>query len=225
MGGPRVDLRGRRLAGPTQPAARSGRPSRSRKTARIRGLRRRRFRNSSRASCADRDREITLLFGVIGWALVWGGFTWLMYVSLEPYVRRVWPRTLISWTRLLSGYVRDPLVGRDVTDRDARGSPSGRPRHRSLSDQRPRRSCEHAHHDAREHGVHSPLHEHRPRVSSLERASVRPCRRVSGGADSLDRSQNVDCSRHRVAVSACRSCLEVPLRSAGSSSLWWPHCC
>jgi serine/threonine-protein kinase len=59
-------------------------------------------------------QEITLLFGVIGWALVWGGFTWLMYISLEPYVRRVWPRTLTSWTRLLSGYVRDPLVGRDV---------------------------------------------------------------------------------------------------------------
>ena len=39
---------------------------------------------------------------------------WLMYISLEPHLRRVWPRTLISWTRLLSGQVRDPLVGRDV---------------------------------------------------------------------------------------------------------------
>jgi hypothetical protein len=58
--------------------------------------------------------ELTLLWGVTGWALVWGGFTWLMYVSLEPYVRRVWPRTLISWTRLLSGRLRDPLVGRDL---------------------------------------------------------------------------------------------------------------
>ena len=58
--------------------------------------------------------ELTFLFGVTGWSLVWGGFTWLMYVSLEPYVRRVWPRTMISWTRLLSGRVRDPLVGRDV---------------------------------------------------------------------------------------------------------------
>jgi hypothetical protein len=57
--------------------------------------------------------ELTLLWGVTGWSLVWGGFTWLMYVSLEPYVRRVWPRTMISWTRLLSGRVRDPLVGRD----------------------------------------------------------------------------------------------------------------
>ena len=58
--------------------------------------------------------ELTFLWGVTGWALVWGGFTWLMYVSLEPHVRRVWPKTMISWTRLLSGRVRDPLVGRDL---------------------------------------------------------------------------------------------------------------
>jgi hypothetical protein len=54
------------------------------------------------------------LFGLIGWSLVWGAFTWLMYISLEPYVRRQWPHALISWTRLLSGRWRDPLVGRDV---------------------------------------------------------------------------------------------------------------
>jgi predicted Ser/Thr protein kinase len=58
--------------------------------------------------------EITGLFGATGWALAWGGLTWLTYISLEPYVRRLWPRTLISWTRLLSGRLRDPLVGRDV---------------------------------------------------------------------------------------------------------------
>jgi serine/threonine-protein kinase len=58
--------------------------------------------------------EISWLFSVTGLSLVWGGFAWLVYVSLEPSLRRVWPRTLISWTRLLSGRVRDPLVGRDV---------------------------------------------------------------------------------------------------------------
>jgi serine/threonine-protein kinase len=40
--------------------------------------------------------------------------TWLLYLSIEPYVRRHWPQTLISWTRLLSGRLRDPLVGRDL---------------------------------------------------------------------------------------------------------------
>jgi serine/threonine-protein kinase len=58
--------------------------------------------------------EFMFLFGVSGWALVWGAFTWLMYISLEPFVRRAWPHTLISWTRLMGGRVRDPLVGRDV---------------------------------------------------------------------------------------------------------------
>ncbi|PYQ97254.1 MAG: hypothetical protein DMF96_15375 [Acidobacteria bacterium] len=39
---------------------------------------------------------------------------WIFYIALEPYVRRFWPQLLIGWTRLLSGRVRDPLVGRDV---------------------------------------------------------------------------------------------------------------
>ena len=41
-------------------------------------------------------------------------FVWLSYMALEPYVRRRWPDLLISWTRLLSGKVWDPLVGRDA---------------------------------------------------------------------------------------------------------------
>jgi hypothetical protein len=35
-------------------------------------------------------------------------------VALEPYVRRQWPELLISWSRLLSGRFRDPLIGRDL---------------------------------------------------------------------------------------------------------------
>ncbi len=41
-------------------------------------------------------------------------FVWLLYIALEPHVRRVWPETMIGWSRLLAGSVRDPLVGRDV---------------------------------------------------------------------------------------------------------------
>jgi serine/threonine-protein kinase len=41
-------------------------------------------------------------------------FTWLLYIAFEPYVRRVWPDTMIGWSRLLAGSVGDPLVGRDV---------------------------------------------------------------------------------------------------------------
>jgi hypothetical protein len=36
------------------------------------------------------------------------------YMALEPYVRRQWPNLLISSTRIISGKVWDPLVGRDV---------------------------------------------------------------------------------------------------------------
>ena len=39
---------------------------------------------------------------------------WLYYVAMEPFVRRIWPRILISWARLLDGRFRDPIVGRDV---------------------------------------------------------------------------------------------------------------
>ena len=41
-------------------------------------------------------------------------FVWLLYIALEPHLRRVWPETMIGWSRLLAGSVRDPLVGRDV---------------------------------------------------------------------------------------------------------------
>jgi len=42
------------------------------------------------------------------------GITWILYLALEPWVRRRWPQTMISWSRLLSGQFRDPLVGRDI---------------------------------------------------------------------------------------------------------------
>jgi hypothetical protein len=40
--------------------------------------------------------------------------TWVLYMALEPYVRRYWPHSIISWSRLLTGRGRDPLVGSDV---------------------------------------------------------------------------------------------------------------
>jgi serine/threonine-protein kinase len=39
---------------------------------------------------------------------------WLAYIGLEPLARRIWPQTLISWSRLLAGRWRDPLLGRDL---------------------------------------------------------------------------------------------------------------
>jgi hypothetical protein len=35
-------------------------------------------------------------------------------VAIEPYVRKLWPRWLISWARLLDGQFADARVGRDL---------------------------------------------------------------------------------------------------------------
>ena len=58
--------------------------------------------------------EFGLFVTFVSWAVFVSGFLWLLYISLEPFVRRRWPASLISWSRLLSGAFRDPLVGRDV---------------------------------------------------------------------------------------------------------------
>ena len=57
-------------------------------------------------------------FGVLVVAIAHSLFNatamWVLYLSLEPYVRRRWPQTIISWSRLMAGRVRDPLLGRDL---------------------------------------------------------------------------------------------------------------
>jgi hypothetical protein len=42
------------------------------------------------------------------------GILWLLYLAVEPYVRRFWPATVVSWSRLMARQWRDPLVGRDI---------------------------------------------------------------------------------------------------------------
>ncbi len=58
--------------------------------------------------------ELGIFVMWLGGTLSFAGLLWMLYVALEPYVRRRWPATLVSWTRLLSGGWRDPLVGRDI---------------------------------------------------------------------------------------------------------------
>jgi hypothetical protein len=47
-------------------------------------------------------------------SLFWAAAIWLIYIAVEPYVRRHWPQTTISWNRLVTGRTSDPLIGRDV---------------------------------------------------------------------------------------------------------------
>ena len=63
---------------------------------------------------ADREGETRILAHGTAQALLAAAILWLLYLALEPYVRRFWPHTIISWTRLLGGAVQDPLVGRDA---------------------------------------------------------------------------------------------------------------
>jgi serine/threonine-protein kinase len=54
--------------------------------------------------------ELSHVVDAIGFGLFIATTAGVLYLALEPFVRRRWPQTLISWTRLLAGDVRDPLV-------------------------------------------------------------------------------------------------------------------
>jgi Protein kinase domain/zinc-ribbon domain len=60
------------------------------------------------------DDALFLLLLAASTALFIAAFLWTLYIALEPYVRSKWPQTIVSWSRLLSGKIRDPLVGRDI---------------------------------------------------------------------------------------------------------------
>jgi hypothetical protein len=58
--------------------------------------------------------ELNLFVYLVSWAPFVAGILWLLYIALEPWVRRRWPNVLVGWSRLLAGSFRDPLVGRDL---------------------------------------------------------------------------------------------------------------
>ncbi len=63
---------------------------------------------------AKLDAAFSFFNAQVAFGLFFAAFAWLSYVALEPYLRRRSPQLLISWTRLLDGRFRDPLVGRDL---------------------------------------------------------------------------------------------------------------
>ena len=62
----------------------------------------------------DVGDEQQRFFVGVGLALFIGAALYLLYLGLEPFVRRSWPTMLVGWSRLLAGRIRDPLIGRDV---------------------------------------------------------------------------------------------------------------
>ena len=60
------------------------------------------------------DRQLMNTIGALGLALFLGLSLWLFYIAMEPPVRRLWPQLLVSWSRVLAGRFRDPLVGAHI---------------------------------------------------------------------------------------------------------------
>ena len=58
--------------------------------------------------------ELWIFFQSVSLALFIATLTWIFYIALEPFLRRRWSELLISWSRLMAGDFRDPLVGRDI---------------------------------------------------------------------------------------------------------------
>ena len=67
------------------------------------------------------ERHVGIFTEEVGRFYVWMAraaltavIAWISYFAMEPYVRRFWPQTMITWNRLLDGRFRDPAVGRDL---------------------------------------------------------------------------------------------------------------
>ncbi len=58
--------------------------------------------------------EFRLLVSSVSTAAFISGLVWLAYIAVEPYARRNWPDSLISWNRVLAGRFRDPLIASHV---------------------------------------------------------------------------------------------------------------
>lgn len=68
-----------------------------------------------RATFPDRPGQVpNFIFFAMGFNAFVGSLVFALYLALEPLVRRRWPGSLIAWTRLVHGEVRDPLVGRAI---------------------------------------------------------------------------------------------------------------
>jgi serine/threonine-protein kinase len=66
--------------------------------------------------------EMEIFAAGLGDGLVLFLFVFVLYLAMEPFVRRRWPWRVVAWNRLLAGRWRDPLVGRDVLVGSAAGA-------------------------------------------------------------------------------------------------------
>jgi hypothetical protein len=69
--------------------------------------------------------EFVLFLLAMGTSLFSAATLATYYLALEPYVRRTWPDIIVSWSRIMAGTIRDPLVARDVLFGCAAGAAQG----------------------------------------------------------------------------------------------------
>ena len=67
-----------------------------------------------RAHLTPTAGTMTRLSQAIGASLFNAAAAFITYAGIDHYARRYWPASLVSWTRLVNGRLRDPLVGQDL---------------------------------------------------------------------------------------------------------------
>jgi predicted Ser/Thr protein kinase len=60
------------------------------------------------------DQELSIFWRALSVAFTNAAPDFICYISLEPWVRKLWPQILIPWSRYTTRGLRDPLVGRDL---------------------------------------------------------------------------------------------------------------
>jgi serine/threonine-protein kinase len=58
--------------------------------------------------------ELFVVVPILAMSLLMAAITWVAYVAIEPHIRKRWPDSLISWSRLKAGRLRDPLIASHV---------------------------------------------------------------------------------------------------------------
>ena len=60
------------------------------------------------------DTEVQRIYFRMGRILLEALLLWVAYIAFEPLIRRFWHEPIVSWSRMIRGRLRDPLVGRSV---------------------------------------------------------------------------------------------------------------
>lgn len=58
--------------------------------------------------------EFYMIGTSLGFALLLALASWIFYMAVEPYARKLWPQSLVGWSRIIGGRLRDPVVGREL---------------------------------------------------------------------------------------------------------------